>query len=74
MTDAPTITADQVRAALLARIDAFITASGRSASWVGKQAVQDDRFVSRIRSGGNFSLQIYQRVMDWLDEQERAAA
>lgn len=69
-----TITANQVRAALLARIDGFIAKSGMSPSALGKAAVADDRFVSRIRSGGNFTVEMYQRVIDWLDAQERAAA
>lgn len=69
-----TITATQVRAALLLRIDSFIASSGMSASALGKAAVNDDRFVNRIRSGGNFTVELYQRVIDWLDEQERRAA
>lgn len=69
-----TITADAVRQTLLTRIDAFIATTGKSESFVGKEAVKDDRFVSRIRRGGNFTVETYQRVIDWLDEQSRAAA
>lgn len=68
------ITADQVRDALLQRIDAYIAKTGRSDSTVGKAAVNDDKFVARIRAGGNFTVKMYQRVMDWLDEQDRVAA
>lgn len=69
-----TITAEAVRQTLLTRIDAFIALTGKSESFVGKEAVKDDRFVSRIRRGGNFTVETYQRVIDWLDEQSRAAA
>jgi hypothetical protein len=69
-----TITANQVRASLLARIDGFLAKSGMSASALGKAAVADDRFVRRIRDGGNFTVETYQRAIDWLDEQERRAA
>lgn len=68
------ITADQVRSALLQRIDAFLVKTKMSASAFGKEAVKDDRFVSRIRNGGNFTVDTYQKVIDWLDAQERAAA
>ncbi len=69
-----TITANQVRAALLQRIDGFLIKTGMSASTLGKSAVADDRFVKRIRDGGNFTVETYQKVMDWLDEQDRKAA
>lgn len=67
------ITADNVRQALIQRIDAYKTVSGKSDSFVGKEAVKDDRFVSRIRAGGNFTVETYQRVMNWLDAQRVAA-
>jgi hypothetical protein len=68
------ITADQVRSALLQRIDAFLTTHGMSASAFGKEVVRDDRFVNRIRNGGNFTVKTYQQVIDWLDAAEREAA
>lgn len=68
------ITAEAVRETLIQRIDAFIAATGKSDSFVGKEAVKDDRFVSRIRRGGNFTIETYQRVIDWLDGQQAAAA
>lgn len=69
-----TLTADHVRAELIARIDGYLTSSGMSASAFGRDAVKDDRFVKRIRDGGNFTVEMYQRVIDWIDAQERAAA
>jgi hypothetical protein len=69
-----TITANQVRAALLARIDGYLATTGMSASALGKAAAADDRFVKRIRDGGNFTVETYQKVIDWLDAQERERA
>lgn len=66
----PTITADQVRTILLQRVDRFLERTGTSASAFGKLVVNDDRFVKRIRDGGNFTIETYQRVIDWVDQQE----
>lgn len=68
------ITADTVRTALLARIDAYRAATGKSDSAVGKEALNDDKFVKRIREGGGFNVNTYQRVIDWLEAQEPASA
>lgn len=70
----PNITADQVRTALIERIDAYIAASGKSDSSVGKEAINDDKFVARIRLGANFTLKTYQKLSDWLDQQTQVAA
>lgn len=67
------ITAEQVRAALLKRIDAYMAATGKSESSVGKDALNDDRFVARIREGGNFTVKTYQKAIDWLDAQKVSA-
>lgn len=71
--DTTQITADQVRQSLLAAIDAYKTATGKSDSAVGKDAMNDDKWVKRIRAGGSFNLGTYQRVMDWLEAQRAAA-
>lgn len=63
------ITADSIRRALLERIDAFKAATGKADSFVGKAALNDDKFVKRVRAGGGFNVNTYQRVMGWLDEQ-----
>lgn len=67
------ITADTVRNALLARIDEYQTATGKSDSAVGKDALNDDKWVKRIRAGASFNISTYQRVLDWLDAQEATA-
>lgn len=67
------ITADNVRETLIQRIDAYKELTGKSDSFVGKEAVKDDRFVSRIRNGGNFTVKTYQQVIDWLEAQRVAA-
>lgn len=63
------ITAEQVRASLLKRIDAYKEATGKSDSAVGKDCMNDDKWVKRIRAGGSFNLTTYQRILDWLDAQ-----
>jgi hypothetical protein len=42
-------------------------------SAIGKAAISDDRFLARVVDGGNFTLDTYQRVIDWLDAAEAAA-
>lgn len=67
--DTNTITAETVRDVLLGRIDAYRSATGKSDSAVGKEALNDDKFVKRIRLGGGFNVNTYQRMIDWLDAQ-----
>lgn len=67
------ITAETVRGALLARIDTYKSLTGKSDSAVGKDALNDDKFVKRIRDGGGFNVNTYQRMIDWLDAQQPAA-
>lgn len=61
------ITAETVRSALIARIDEYQAATGKSDSAFGKEVLNDDRFVKRVRNGAGFNLKTYQRVIDWLD-------
>ncbi len=61
------ITAAAVRSALLARIDAYQKATGKSDSAIGKDMLNDDRFVKRIRAGGGFTLATFQKATEWLD-------
>lgn len=72
--DTTNITAEQVRTALIKRIDAYIASTGKSDSSVGKDAINDDKFVARVRQGGNFTLKTYQKLSDWLDGQGQVAA
>ena len=67
------ITAETVRSALLARIDAYKLASGKSDSAIGKEALNDDKFVKRIREGSGFNVNTIQRVIDWIDAQDASS-
>lgn len=68
------LTADTIRQHLLNRARAYATANGTSFSAIGKEAISDDRFLARVERGDNFTLATYQRVIDWLDAKEAAAA
>ena len=67
------ITADAVRQNLISRARAFCEARKTSFSAIGKAAISDDRFLARVDAGGNFTLDTYQRVIDWLDAAEAAS-
>ncbi len=68
------ITADAIRQNLLTRARALCEARNTSFSAIGKGAIKDDRFLSRVEAGGNFTLETYQRVIDWIDAQEATSA
>jgi hypothetical protein len=67
------ITADAVRQNLISRARAFCQAKKTSFSAIGKAAISDDRFLARVDAGGNFTLDTYQRVIDWLDAAEASS-
>lgn len=66
------ITADRIRDHLLDRATAFSASTGMSFSAISKEAVKDDRFLARARAGKNFTVETYQRVIDWLDQREKS--
>lgn len=63
---------DDIRTALVARAEAFAKANSMSLSTIGLKAVNDTKFLIRVRDGLGFNINTYQRVIDWLDEQERS--
>lgn len=67
------ITADAVRQNLIKRARAFCESRKTSFSAIGKAAISDDRFLARVDAGGNFTLDTYQRVIDWIDAAEASA-
>lgn len=73
MTTAPDITDDTIREHLLARVTEYQTRTGMSLWKISKAAVADDKFIASVQRGGNFTIKTYQKVIDWLDEQEQAA-
>lgn len=75
MNDASdTVHADAIREQMVSRAEAFADRTKTSLSAISKAAVKDDRFLARAKAGHNFTLKTYQQLIDWLDEQERAAA
>lgn len=72
MVEAPDITADAIRATLLARAGAYAERTGCKLSRIGEEAIRDSKFLANVQSGGNFTIKTYQRVIDWIDEQEAA--
>lgn len=72
MSEVASITADHIRDHLLARATAFSERTKMSFSAISKEAVADDRFLARARAGKNFTIETYQRVIDWIDAREAA--
>ena len=66
--DNPTI--ETIRNALLARANAFVTDRKSSFSAICIGAGVDSKFLSRVDAKENFTVEKYQRVIDWLDGQE----
>jgi hypothetical protein len=67
------LTADHVRKHLLDRAKAYSSATKTSLSAISQAAVKDSKFLANVEKGDNFTLKTYQRVIDWLDEQETGA-
>jgi hypothetical protein len=65
------LTAEAVRTHLLERARAYVEANKSSFSHISQSALGDSKFLKRVEDGDNFTIKTYQRVMDWLDEQER---
>lgn len=67
-------TGDEIRSALLARAEAHASARNIRLSTIGLHAINDARFFAEVKGGRGFSINTYQRVMDWLDEAEKENA
>ena len=65
-----TITETEIRAHVLERAKAYASATGRSMSSISEEAVRDSKFLANVERGANFTVKTYQRVLDWLAEQE----
>lgn len=71
MSDVPNITETEIRAHVLNRAKAYAEATGRSLSSISEEAVRDSKFLANLERGSNFTVKTYQRVLDWLEEQEK---
>jgi hypothetical protein len=74
MSDTIAITDAAIRENLLKRAKAYAAKSGCSLSFISKQAVGDDKFLRNAERGSNFTINTYQRVIDWIDAAEAAIA
>lgn len=73
MTQRTELTATDIRQALISRAEAFAKANKTSFSAMGIAAVGDSKFLSRVQNPAtNFNIKTYQRMVDWLDENESA--
>ena len=57
-----------IRAVLLWRAKSFARMTGVSLSAIAKQSLNDPARLSRVAKGHNFTIQTYDRVMGWLDD------
>jgi len=64
------ISSEQVRAYLLDRANTYVEKTGRALSFISTAAVKDSKFLGKVANGENFTIATYQKVIDWLDEQE----
>jgi uncharacterized protein (DUF1778 family) len=64
------ISAEAVRQHLLDRAKAFSERTKTSFSAISQAAVADSKFLANVSRGSNFTVNTYQRVINWLDEQE----
>lgn len=74
--DAITPTSEQVRQALLRRANDYARLTGLKLGTVSDRCAGDGKFLLQIERGENFTVDRYQRAMDWLESNwpaERAA-
>lgn len=65
VSEAPT--SEQLRRALVDRARAYATLKDCTLRNVGDASVGDHRFFIDVESGKNFTVDRYQKAMDWLD-------
>lgn len=60
-------TDEEIRAALIRRAEEFSRLTGIPKTEIGKLAVNDAAVLGQIAEGRNFTINLYRRLMDWLD-------
>ena len=58
----------EIRAALISRMDAYCEKANIAASSVCALVMNDTSFMRKVKHGKNFTVASYQRLMDFLDE------
>jgi len=67
MTSISFPTEQEIRDALIQRADEFSRQTGIPKTEIGKRAVNDGAFLGQVAEGRNFTINLYRRLMDWLD-------
>jgi len=67
MVPASAPTEQEIRLGLIRRAEEFSRHTGISKSEIGKRAVNDPAVLRRISEGRNFTINLYRRLMQWLD-------
>lgn len=67
-TDIQPLSSDEIRAALVKTAEDFCRENKTSFSAVSQSAVNDSKFLHKVKKGDNFSLRTYQRVLDWINK------
>lgn len=68
MPDEKYPTEEKLRSILLERAEEFCELTDTSLSNLGKTIAKDTSLFSQIRSGRNFTVALYTKVNEWLDE------
>lgn len=61
------------RAALLKEIEAFVASQSMAETTFGRMAVNDGKFVGRLRDNGNITFATAQRVRDFIAKRGETA-
>ena len=64
----------QFRSQLLADIESFVALEGVAETTFGKRAMNDGKFVDRLRAGDNMTERSLRRARSYLDAKRRVAA
>jgi hypothetical protein len=64
-------TSQEIREAMLARVDKFCELTNMRASVVCKAALSDPNFFANVKDGRNFTVATYDRLNAWLDKEAR---
>lgn len=66
------ITVTDIRKSLISRAAAYAESAGTSFSAMSIAAVNDSKFLSRVKNESiGFNIKTYQKMTDWLDKAER---
>jgi len=59
---------------LVAKIDAFLAASGMSATYFGKKAAGNSEVLARLKAGKTITVVVEQRLLRFIEENQARAA